>query len=132
MSGTVLVVEDDANLRYFVSTVLRGAGFDPVSAVRAEDALSLLDGVPCDLAVMDVRLPGMSGMNALGEISRRRPDLPVVIMTACDAVTETSALERGATSFLRKPFSAEQLLDGVRKALACGGTKGASPRKAVR
>ena len=120
MSRTVLVVEDDGHLRFLVSTVLRNAGFDPVSAVRAEDALSLLDGVPCDLAVMDVRLPGLSGMDVLDEMSRRWPELPVIIMTASATVTEAAALERGATTFLRKPFSAEQLLDGVRKALASG------------
>ena len=113
MARRVLVVEDDNDMRAVIAATLRTAGYDPISAVAAEDALSLLEDGRCDAAVLDVRLPGMNGLDALGAISAKWPAFPVIVATASVKVRESQVLARGAQGFLRKPFSAAQLLAAV-------------------
>ena len=120
MAHRVLVVEDDADLRAVIAATLRVGGFDPISAVRAEDAFSLLEDGHCDVAIFDVRLPGMSGLDALGVISAKWPAFPVIVATASPEVVEAQVLARGARAFLRKPFSADEVVEGVWKALGRG------------
>jgi DNA-binding NtrC family response regulator len=127
MARKVLVVEDDGDLRSLIAATLRTAGFDPMSAVSAEDGMALLDGGSCDLAVLDLRLAGLTGLEALNVMSGKWPALPVIIMTAAEDVTEASVLSRGARAFLRKPFTTDQLVEGVRKALGHGGTAADAP-----
>lgn len=117
MARRVLVVEDDDDLRNLTAATLRGAGFSPISAISAEDGLALLETGRCDLAFLDVKLPGMNGLDALGAITARWPGFPVIVTTASERVGEAEVMARGARGFLRKPFSADRLLMVIAEAL---------------
>lgn len=117
MAHRVLVVEDDADMRALIAATLRTGGYDPISAVSAEDGLALLENGRCHAAVLDVRLPRMNGLDALGVISARWPAFPVIVATASAEVREAQVRARGARGFLRKPFSSDQLLGAMAAAL---------------
>jgi DNA-binding response OmpR family regulator len=110
MARRVLIVEDDPDLRAVVAAALRMGGYDPISAVTAEDGLSLLEDGRCDAAIVDVGLPRMDGLEALDAVSARWPSVPVIVATASPEIGEAQVLAQGASAFLRKPFSADQLL----------------------
>ncbi len=119
MSATVLVVDDEKNIRRTLRMVLEGAGFEVLDAESAEEGMKLLDeGV--DLVILDVRLPGMSGLKAL-ETIRARPEtrrLPVLMISGHASVAEAvSAVQAGATDFFEKPLDRDRVLVSVRNAL---------------
>ncbi len=94
----------------------------------AEEALKALDTDPCDLVVSDLQLPGMSGIDLLGHIRQRWPELPVLIVTAHDgSLLKRRAHEAGATAFLHKSEAPARLLETIRSVLA----ESASPMPSV-
>ncbi|MEM9072386.1 MAG: sigma-54 dependent transcriptional regulator, partial [Myxococcota bacterium] len=119
MSATVLVIDDEKNIRRTLRMVLEGAGFEVLDADSAERGLELLDE-SVDLVILDVRLPGMSGLEALEQI-RTRPEsrkLPVLMISGHASVAEAvSAVQTGATDFFEKPLDRDRVLVSVRNAL---------------
>lgn len=120
MSATVLIVDDEKNIRRTLQMVLEGAGFNVLDAATAEEGLSLLTQNEIDLAILDVRLPGMSGVDALQKI-RERPEsarLPVLMISGHASVAEAvNAVQLGATDFFEKPLDRDRVLVSVRNAL---------------
>src|SRR5688572_29967205 len=118
MAETILVVDDEKNIRRTLRMVLDGEGFTTHEAGSAEEAISLLDDLELDLAILDVRLPGMSGLDAIARIREKREQLPVIVIsghgTIADAVV---AVQRGAVDFLEKPLDRDRVLVSVRNAL---------------
>jgi signal transduction histidine kinase len=124
----ILVVDDEAGMRLSVARALRGfsvhlpdvdeeAGFELDQASTAEEALEKLERGPSDLVLLDLKLPGMSGLDLLHEIEMRRMDLLVVMITAFASIeTAVTATKRGAFDFLPKPFTPKDLRETVRKA----------------
>ena len=114
--GRVLVVDDDDAMRAFESTVLRASGFEVLAAASAEEALELLAGNQVDVVLLDNRLPGMSGVEALTQL-RATPGnstLPVILVTADDEVgARVAGLHAGADDYVIKPFSPEELVARV-------------------
>ncbi len=109
----VLNVDDDATNRTLVSRVLSAAGFTVEEASGGADALAKIEARPPDLVLLDLAMPGMSGLEVLRQL-RARPAtaaLPVVVLTA-HAFEEdrVEAVQAGAHDFLRKPFLIDQLL----------------------
>ncbi len=121
MTSSVLIVEDDDDLRKVLAYILRAAGHDPLTAVTAEDALVLLGGTRCDLAILDLKLPRMDGLVALSNMAAEQPTFPIIAMTASVDVAEAEVRARGAAVFIRKPFSSTELLDAVSAALVPDG-----------
>lgn len=120
---TVLIVEDDAELRDALVTTLEMAGCSVLEAEHAEAALVRLARSPVDLVVSDVNMPGMSGHALLGEILRRFPGTPVLLMTAYGQISDAvSAMQAGAVDYLVKPFEAQVLTDTVRRVVGRGRT----------
>ncbi len=119
MSATILVVDDEKNIRRTLRMVLEGAGFEVLDAESAEEGLALLDDA-IDLVILDVRLRGMSGLEALERI-RARPEtrkLPVLMISGHASVAEAvSAVQTGATDFFEKPLDRDRVLVSVRNAL---------------
>ncbi|HEV8320388.1 MAG TPA: sigma-54 dependent transcriptional regulator [Myxococcota bacterium] len=115
---SILVVDDEKNIRRTLKMVLEGEGYAVQGAESAEAGLASLDEEPADLVMLDVRLPGMDGMEALGRLRLRYPDLPVIMIsghaTLSDAVEAT---RRGAFDFLEKPLDRERVLVAIRNAL---------------
>jgi CheY-like chemotaxis protein len=124
MSHTVLVCDNEEVLRGLVRATLEGSGYALLEARDGEDALEQARRVRPDVILLDMMMPGRSGLEVLAEL-RRDPELrgiPVVMLTARAQVADRDAAERaGANRFLAKPFSplklarvVEELLDNGR------------------
>ena len=116
----IAIVDDQAALREATENLLKSAGLKAVSFASAEDFLRAtpLDGAGC--LILDVRLPGMSGLELQQRLAADGIHVPIVFITAQedgDGRMRAQALRSGALAFLRKPFSDEDLLNAVRSAL---------------
>lgn len=118
---TVYVVDDDPSVREAVSSLLRSTG---LSVVEFESARSLLDrdgGDEPGCLVLDVRMPGMTGLELQRELVRRGATTPIVFITGHgDIPMAVSAMKLGAVEFLPKPFREHDLLDAVWAAIRRG------------
>ena len=115
----VYVVDDDASFRKAVSRLLRSAGLAVESLASAEEFLErpVVDRPSC--LVLDVRMPGSSGMDLQAALREARWDIPIVFMTGHgDVSTGVRAMKSGAVDFLEKPFRAPDLLACVQRGLA--------------
>jgi CheY-like chemotaxis protein len=110
----VLVVEDEANIRFLIVTLLRQLDFDVIEAMNGEDALDLLaQQPPFDVVVTDLQLPRVDGLQLIEIVKREFPHVKVVVVSAYqDRLAE--ALEKGVHNQLRKPFSRQQFIDLLR------------------
>jgi FixJ family two-component response regulator len=114
----ISVVDDDAAVREAVRSLLRSAGYRADTFASAEEALDNggLEGAAC--VVLDVRMPGMSGLELQDRLIASGRLIPIVFVTAhADEQARARALERGAVACLQKPFDGEALLDAVAKAV---------------
>ena len=120
MRGPVLVVDDEPHVCRLVRMVLEGAGYEVREAGSASEALRLIREHQPALLLLDLMMPGRSGLDLLGEI-RQQPataDLPVVVVTAVGVQQDLDqAAALGARATLAKPFSRAQLLQAVEQAL---------------
>jgi len=118
---TILVVEDDEDLRRLFRTALTLSGYEVEEAGDGLEALQKIDQAPPDLVVLDVMLPQMSGLVVQQEIAAHvlTRQIPVVIITG----SAIDLGETGATCLLRKPISPDKLVSTVRSCLA-SGTRG--------
>ncbi|MEM9729252.1 MAG: sigma-54 dependent transcriptional regulator [Myxococcota bacterium] len=120
MAATILVVDDEKNIRRTLRMVLEGSGFNTLEAGSAEDALDTLGSGEVDLVILDVRLPKMSGIEALSKI-RSQPEtrrLPVLMVSGHTSLAEAvQAVQLGATDFFEKPLDRDRVLVSVRNAL---------------
>jgi DNA-binding response OmpR family regulator len=111
----VLLVEDDAPLGSSLQEALRRAGQETTWVRRAEDGKRFLATEAFDLALLDIVLPGASGLDLLAWIRANGHELPVLMLTARDSVTDrVRGLDGGADDYLPKPFSVEELLSRIR------------------
>ena len=119
MSRTVLVVDDDPTQRRLAQAVLEREGYAVVHAESGGEAIDRLTrGGGADVVLLDMIMPGMSGMEALAEIRTAGVTTPVIVLTASGGVDAVvKAMQAGAQDFFVKPVSAERLLVGVRNAL---------------
>ncbi len=107
---TVLVVEDEADLRQLIAESLSADGFEVAQAPDAADAIERLKNFAYDALVVDLRLPDADGMEVLDAALARYPDILAVMVTGFGGVTEAvTAMKRGAIDFLIKPFQIAQL-----------------------
>ncbi|AIR90071.1 sigma-54-dependent transcriptional regulator [Pseudomonas cremoricolorata] len=114
MTGAVLLVEDDRNLRQALADTLEIGGFAWHAVGSAEAALQAVSQQAFSLVVSDVNMPGMDGHALLAELRQRQPQLPVLLMTAHAAVERAvDAMRQGAVDYLVKPFEPRALLDLV-------------------
>jgi len=115
--ATILIVDDEKNIRAHLATYLRGQGHTAETAGDAAEALATLERLEADVVLSDVRMAGMDGMELLREIRGRRPEAVVVLMTAYATVRgAVEALREGAYDYLVKPFDLDEiglLLDRV-------------------
>jgi DNA-binding NtrC family response regulator len=118
-SRTVLVVDDEPDIRKLVTAILTGAGYRVLTADTGKNAIRLFKGNPdTELLLTDVVAPGMSGPMIADQIAALRPDIKVLFMSGYDGthVVQRYVVEKGY-SLLIKPFTVEQLEGKVRMAL---------------
>ncbi|EYF01611.1 sigma-54-dependent transcriptional regulator [Chondromyces apiculatus] len=119
---TILVVDDERNIRRTLDMVLTGEGFRVVEAASAEDALKLLTQgeTPVEMMLVDLMLPGMNGLELLDRVRQddATRDLPVIVISGHATVHDAvKAIKLGAGDFFEKPLNRERVLVGVRNAL---------------
>ena len=114
----VLLIDDDPAVLTVLEALLQQGGFRSVSVGSAQKALDLLDTLPFDVILSDVKMPEMDGIELLRNVVSRRSDLPVVLITAHGSVPlAVEAMKAGAADFLLKPFDRTEVLFVLRKAM---------------
>ena len=116
--AAILIVEDDPSIRRALAEGLGDSGYMVVAAASAEEALTKLSVVAVDLALVDLKLPGMSGVDMLRELQQRSPTTVLIIMSANPTVNSAiEALRLEAYDYLLKPFSLDQVEQVVSRGL---------------
>lgn len=116
-SESIIVVEDDKQIRNFMVYTLQQEGFNVIEAANGYEALQKTINARVDLMLLDLGLPDIDGMNVLHKL-REWSEMPIIIISARDQDKEkATALDDGADDYLTKPFSATELLARIRVAL---------------
>jgi FixJ family two-component response regulator len=116
--GLVIIVDDDASMRESLRSLVRSVGLDAEALASAAELVQrALPDVPSCL-VLDVRMPGLSGLDFQAELARRDVRIPIIFMTGHgDIPMSVKAMKAGAVEFLTKPFRDQDMLDAIRLAL---------------
>ena len=117
-TNTIIVIDDEPNLRITLSKILQNEGYSVTGADGANEALQYLQAGAYDLAFLDLEMPGMDGVTLLGEIRKYYPDMPVLILTA-NATLESAmeAVRKGARDYLIKPVDPPRIIARVKDIL---------------
>jgi two-component system, NtrC family, nitrogen regulation response regulator GlnG len=114
----IWVIDDDRSIRWVLEKALKQADMDVSSFSGATGVLDALERAHPDALITDIRMPGVNGLELLGEIHARHPDLPVIIMTAhSDLDSAVAAYQGGAFEYLPKPFDVDEAVALVRRAV---------------
>lgn len=117
--GRLLVIDDEEDLRDMLEFILVGDGFDVVSVDGGEAALAEARGRSFDLAITDMKMPGMNGMETLTALKELDPSIQVIVVTGyASEQTAAECMKRGAYGYLRKPFELDDLRALIDRALA--------------
>lgn len=118
-TAKIMVVDDEPTARVSLTEVLRLEGYQVATAASGEEALSLLDKrPPFDLLVLDLKMPGMDGLEVTEAIRERSPGTVIILLTAFGTMeTAIQAIRKGAHDYLLKPCPIPQILESVREGL---------------
>ncbi len=118
MVPKILVVEDDPGLQKYLKEMLISNDYSVVTSSDGISALSTINRTPPDLVILDLGLPNLSGESVMAEVRKKHPNLPVVILTAKDTVSDiVQNLNMGADDYMTKPFVADELLARIKARL---------------
>jgi len=127
---TILIVDDEPKLLRVLRLGLPEHGFEVLTAANGEEALKHLFDKPVDVVVTDVRMPIMDGVELIYEMERMSIKLPIVVTTAyADVDTAVKTLKHGASDYIRKPFSIEELVQAVQTAIKKFPSEASLPQK---
>ena len=118
---TILIIEDEVEVRNFASRVLELEGYHILQAKDSEEGMMLVKGVPVSLVLLDLRLPEHNGWEVLEQIKNEPEisEIPVIVFTASAGVLQQEkGLKMGATDYLVKPLSAARLRETVARVLS--------------
>lgn len=117
--ATVFIVDDDEAVCKSLRMLVESAGMKVQTYSNAMDFLDTYDPATPGCLVVDVRMPGMNGLELQAELTKRRLYLPTIVITGhADVPIAVQAVRNGAINFLEKPFSDNALLNDIRKAVA--------------
>jgi len=125
---TVYVVDDDEAVRRFLRGLIQSVGLKVETFAAAQEFLDTYTAASPGCLLLDIRMPGISGLELQAELKRRAINIPIIILTGHgDVKVAVHAMKAGAVDFIEKPFSNELLLDAIQKAigdsLRSGGTR---------
>jgi two-component system KDP operon response regulator KdpE len=116
--GAILIVDDDASVRWALHTVLHTLGFSTSQASDGEQALLLARASPFDVVLLDINMPGMGGLQTCRQLRRLLPHIAILMLTVRDSEEDkVEALEAGADDYVTKPFHIRELTARVRAAI---------------
>jgi len=119
LEPTVFIVDDDAAIRRSLRFLIESSGLSVETYGTAEEFLDRYEPERPGCLILDVRMPGMSGLNLQEELVARRAELPIIVVTGyAEVPMAVRALRKGARDFIEKPFSDQMLLEKVRDAIA--------------
>lgn len=117
-NSRILIVDDEKNLRLTMTMCLEPLGYEIGTADNGEDALRQLDNQEFDLILLDIRLPGMDGLDVLRRVVKQHPDILIVMVSAHGTVeSAVEAMKLGAVDFIQKPFTPHELRTIVQQVL---------------
>ena len=127
-SGLILVVDDEVSIRRALRATLHKLGFQTVEAARGEEALSLLLANSFDAVLLDINMPGMSGIDTCRNMRDLFPRIPILMLTVRDSEDDkVDALDAGADDYVTKPFQLRELTARIRAAMRW--TKAPAPQQ---
>ena len=119
VKATVFVVDDDEAICKSLAMLIEGVGLKVQTYYNAEDFLDAYDPALPGCLVVDVRMPGMNGLELQAELKERRTYVPTIVITGhADVPMAVQAVKSGAMNFIEKPFGDKALLNDIRKAIA--------------
>ena len=111
----ILVAEDDDHIRRGLEKILRAEGYEVIAASDGREALERFEEAAPDFALLDIMMPGMDGYALCREITRRRPEVPVIFVSAkSEEIDKVIGLELGADDFIMKPFGVREVVARIR------------------
>lgn len=114
----VLIVDDEKNIRLTLSQSLEALELETDTAVNGEEALAKLQEKDFGLILLDLKMPGMDGMEVLRQVREIRPDIHIIIITAYGTIeSSVEAMKLGAVDFIQKPFAPEEIRELVSRVL---------------
>jgi two-component system, NtrC family, response regulator AtoC len=114
----ILVADDDASIRSLLQNFLQSEGFRTIEAKSGRDVIPAVTKNRPEVVIMDVRMPGMSGLDVLDQMKRLNMDIAVLLMTAYGTSSVAiEAIQRGAYDYITKPFDLDDLLATVRRTI---------------
>lgn len=114
----ILIIDDEENMRHVLSSILELEGFLVVTAENGQEGLRILEEQNNSLVICDLKMPGIDGIQVLGEIKKRSSEATVIMMSAYATVdTAVSAMKLGAYDFITKPFKSSEILKVITNAL---------------
>src|SRR5438094_3424561 len=114
----ILVIDDEAAIRDSLRMTLEYEGYDFVAAATGQEGLALVEREAPDLVLLDVKMPGMDGLEVLDRVRAMNESLPVVLISGHGTIsTAVEATKKGAFDFIEKPFASERVLVSLRNAL---------------
>jgi two-component system, OmpR family, KDP operon response regulator KdpE len=117
-SGLILVVDDEISIRRALHTTLCKLGFQTVEAARGEEALSLVRANSFDAVLLDINMPGMTGVDTCKNMRCFLPRIPILMLTVRDSEDDkVEALDAGADDYITKPFQLRELTARIRAAM---------------
>ena len=126
----VNIVDDDDLVRQTMARCVTGEGWCVAIHGSAEAFLAAMDDLPFSCVVLDIRMPGMSGIELLQLLRERRPEWPVIMVTGSREIASAiSSFRQGAVNFIQKPFKTESLLAAIREAADLGELRRAEATK---
>lgn len=124
MNSKILIIDDETNIRTMIRLALEHVGYEVDTAADGDEGLRKISQAHYDLALIDQRMPGMSGMDVQQKIFEKAPDTRTIMITAFGTIDlALDSIHAGASDFLRKPFTAETLRQAVKSALDKPATK---------
>ncbi len=121
-AGKVLIVDDHPNVLVILQGILEKEGFKVLTSANYDEALPFVEGEDLNVIITDLKMPGKSGMDLLNYSRKRRPDIPVIMISGQgDIEAAVTAMKNGALDFISKPVDETELIPVVRRALSESG-----------
>jgi len=118
MSQKILIVDDEKKICNILTQILSEEGYTVRAVGSGEEAIKVVGSFDSELILMDQNMPGMNGIEAMTHIKEKRPDMPIIILTAYGSIPlAVEAIKKGAYDYISKPFDNEELLIIIRRAL---------------